>query len=324
MEIDLLDAPLADLEELADLERLSFRDSAGTGPLNELLGTLLSADHYQKKYLTPAGLAKLVTIRENGRLVAVNAMIPEVLRHEGGTTLGWQSCDTATHPDARGRGLFKKCVNTLHESLRDGEVFFGYPNANSTQGFVRCGWTTFDVLDAYAAPLPVLFVEQGIEQITHFDEQFDAFAIRIVRPGIVGIERSAAYLNWRYFSRGASPYSAFRFLRDGRLLGFSVMRSLPWRAGNACVILELFGDSSAVEGALLHAMIRWAMQMRCWPTLFFSTAWGAQTWLRHGFVRIPRRFSPRQLVLMGVGIGPAGARLVKQKWHAHVGDWDVF
>ena len=102
------------------------------------------------------------------------------------------------------------------------------------------------------------------------------------------------------------------------------MRRLPLRSGDACVILELFGDPVAVEGALIRAMVRQSFQMRSRPTLFFSTAWEARTWLRHGFVRISRRFSPRQLVLMGMGIGPAGTRLVEQKWHAHVGDWDVF
>ena len=324
MQIDLLDAVSADLEELAAFEQQAFKGVVGTTALYELLGSLLSADHYQKKYRTPAGLAKLATVRENGKLLAVNAMIPEVLRHDGGTALGWQSCDTATHPDARGRGLFKACINTLRGHLGEGDVFFGYPNANSTQGLSSCGWAKLEVLDAYAALFPVLIVDQGVERIARFDERFDSFALRLVRPNEIGIERSAAYLNWRYFSQSPSPYFAFSLVRDGHLRGFSVMRSLPLRPGDACVILELFGESSEVESALLRAMVHQSFQMRSWPTLFFSTAWGASTWLRHGFVRIPRRFSPRQLVLMGSGIGPAGTRLVEQRWIAHVGDWDVF
>ena len=324
MEIELLDAGTADLEELADLERKAFKGVTGTVALVKLLASLLSAEHYQRKYRTPAGSAKIAMVRENGKLLAANAMIPEILRHEHGTTRGWQSCDTATHPDARGRGLFKTCINTLSGHLTEGEVFFGYPNANSTQGLSSCGWGKYDVLDAFVAPLPSLSRDPAIAQISRFDAQFDQLALRMVQPGTVCIERSAAYLNWRYFSHPESPYSAFAYTREGRLEGFVVTRSLPLSTGDACVVLEVFGSSAAIERALLRAAVRQGAKKRAWPTLVFSTCWGAHTWLRHGFMRLPRRVSPRQLVLMGTGIGAAGQRVMELQWRAQVGDWDVF
>lgn len=324
MEIDLLDAATADLEELAELQREAFRGVTGTSALDKLLGSLHSPDHFQRKYLAPAGKAKIVAVREQGKLLAVNAMVPETLRHERGTALGWQSCDTATHPDARGRGLFKICVTTLREQLTDGEIFFGYPNANSMAGFAKVGWVKCGMLDAYVAPLPSFMGDRAIQQISRFGDQFDEFARRMILPGSVCIERSAAYLNWRYFSHAQSPYSAFAYVQDGRLEGFVVVRSLPLRSGDACVVLEVFGTSSKIEGALLRAAIRWGSSKRAWPALVFSNCWGERTWLRHGFIRLPRRVSPRQLALMGTGVGAAGRQVLELEWRAHVGDWDVF
>jgi GNAT superfamily N-acetyltransferase len=324
MDIQVVDAATADLEELADLQRESFKGVIGTSALDKLLSELHSAAHYQRKYMAPAGNAKVVTVREQGKLLAVNAMVPETLRHDSGTTLGWQSCDTATHPDARGKGLFKTCLNSLREHLKEGEIFFGYPNANSMPGFLKFGWITRGMLDAYVAPLPSFTGDTAIQPINRFDERFDEFAKRMIQPGTVCIERSMSYLNWRYFSHADSPYSAFTYTQNGRIEGFAVVRSLPLRTGDACVVLEAFGSSTEIEGALLRSAIRWGSRHRAWPTLVFSTCWGERTWLRHGFVRLPRRVSPRQLALMGAGVGVAGKRVMDLEWRAHVGDWDVF
>ena len=324
MDIEILDPATADFEEFVELQREAFKAVTGTSALDVLMGTLHSVKHFQRKYLAPAGKAKIVAVREDGKLLAVNAMVPETLRHEHGTTIGWQSCDTATHPDARGRGLFKTCVTALREQLTDGEVFFGYPNANSMPGFAKFGWVTRGMLDAYVAPLPSFFKDQTIAQISSFDARFDEFATRMIQPGTVCIERSAAYLNWRYFSHADSPYSAFAYTKHGRLDGFIVVRTLPLKTGDACVILEVFGITPEIEVALLHAARRWASGERAWPTLVFSNCWGERTWLRHGFIRLPRRVSPRQLVLMGTGVGVAGRQVLDLEWRAHVGDWDVF
>lgn len=324
MDIELLDPATADLGELVKLQREAFKGVAGTSALNTLIGELQNTEHYRRKYHAPAGKAKIGVIREHGNLLAMNAMVPETLSHDSGTTLGWQSCDTATHPDARGRGLFMACLKALREQLADGDVFFGYPNANSMPGFAKFGWSTRAVLDAYVALLPGIADEHGIQQAERFDCRFDGLAKRLMRPGMVCIERSAAYLNWRYFSSPQSPYTVLVYGAGDSIEGYTVVRSLPMGSRRVCIVLELFGVSPEVERALLRAAIRWGWRMRVWPTLLFSNCWGECTWLRHGFARLPRRISPRQLVLMGSGIGDAGRKVFELDWRAFVGDWDVF
>lgn len=324
MEIEFLDPATADLEELAHLQREAFKGVIGTSALDRLLGSLHSAEHYRRKYLAPAGKARIVAVREQGRLLACNAMVPETLRHQDGTALGWQSCDTATHPDARGRGLFKTCITALRDQLSEGEIFFGYPNANSMHGFAKLGWVERGMLDAYAALLPSFSGDRAITEVRKFDVSFDQFASRMTRLGTVCIERSSAYLNWRYLSHAGSPYSAFAYMADGRPEGYVVVRTLPLRFGNACVVLEVFGITPEVEGALLRAAVRWGWRRRAVPTLVFSNCWGERTWLRHGFTRLPRSVSPRQLALMGMGMGEPGRRVMALEWRAQIGDWDVF
>lgn len=324
MNIELLDPATSDLEELAALQRDAFKGVTGTSALDTVIGSLQSAAHLRRKYHAPAGRAKIVAIREQGNLLAMNAMVPVTLRHAVGTARGWQSCDTATHPNARGRGLFMLCLKTLREQLDDGDVFFGYPNANSRSGFSKHGWSTRAVLDAYAAYVPGFPGEQRIHRITHFDSRHDAFAERLARPGTVCIDRSAAYLNWRYFSNPSGPYAAFICGLGNEIEGYAVVRSLPAGFRRACIILESFGSTPKVESALFRAAIRWGLQNGAWPTLMFSNCWGEDAWFRQGFVRLPRRISPRQLNLMGSGIGNEGRRIFDLEWRAFVGDWDVF
>lgn len=324
MEIELLDPATADLEELASLQRESFKGVTGTTAMDVLMQSLHSAEHYRRKYQAPAGKARIVAIRESGELLAMNAIVPELLRHASGAALGWQSCDTATHPKGRGRGLFKTCVKTLTEQLEEGEVLFGYPNANSLPGFAKFGWHTRAVLDAYVAPLPGMSDDEAIQQIAHFDVRHDRFAQQLAEDGKVCIDRSAAYLNWRYFRTEESPYAAFAYRNGDDIEGYAVVRRLPMRGRHVGVVMEIFAKLPEVESALLRAASRWGWREDAWPTFVFSNCWGERTWLKRGFIRLPRRLSPRQLVLMGSGIGDAGRRVFELEWRAFVGDWDVF
>lgn len=325
MEIELLDPLTCDLEELAQLQRDSFKEVKGTSAFDSIIEKLHTAEHFRRKYqLAPAGKARIVAIRENGNLLAMNAMVPETLIYEGGTASGWQSCDTATHPKARGRGLFKRCIETLRKPLVDGEVSFGYPNANATPGWVRSGWKTNSVLDIFVAPWPRFANPPAIQPIDRFDAAYDELARRTLRPGTVCIERSAAYLNWRYRSDPHSPYSVLEYRDNGKLEGFIVLRTLPLRPVQVCIVMEVFASNDRIKHELLCAASRWGQHHRAWPTLIFTNDWGENAWLRHGFIRVPRKLSPRELVLMGIGIGEAGQKVFEREWTCYAGDWDVF
>ncbi|MEK6805792.1 MAG: GNAT family N-acetyltransferase [Pseudomonadota bacterium] len=324
MNIDLLDPAKVDLGELAWLAHVAFKGVTGTSHFSALTAELQNAEHYWRKYHAAAGRARIAAVRENGNLLAMNAMVPVALRSGSGTALGWQSCDTATHPDARGRGLFMACLKALKEQLADGDIFFGYPNANSMPGLTKFGWGKRAVLDAYVALLPGISDEPGIRQIDRFDSHFDPFARSLVSAGSVCIERSAAYLNWRYFSSPQSPYAALVYDMGAGLEGYAVVRAVSSGARRVCIVMEVFGATLDVERTLLRAATGWARRARAWPTVMFTNRWGDRTWLRHGWMRLPRRLSPRQLVLMGSGVGQAGQQVFDLDWRAFVGDWDVF
>lgn len=324
MNIELLDPHSADLEELVALQREAFKGVTGTSALDEVLNALHSAEHYQRKYIAPAGKAKIVAVRENGRLLASNAMVPVHLATPQGRVIGWQSCDTATHPDARGKGLFKTCIMALREQIGEGEIFFGYPNANSMPGFKKFGWQVRGVLDAYVALHPALSVHSAIQPVSRFDARMEAYAATLVSSGKIAIERSADYLNWRYFAADISPYRAFVYAEGEHVRGHVVVRTLPMGLGKTNVVLEMFGATPAIEAALLQAARHWGQSQGAWPTVLFTNVWGPHSWGRYGFIRLPRRVSPRQLILMGDGIGASGLAALGLDWYSHVGDWDVF
>ncbi len=102
MQIDVVDADALDFDAIVRLQREAFKDVAG----GELLESSQTADYYRWKYSGPAGNAKIALVTDGGNLVAMNSMFSEYLVCQKGRIKAWQSCDTATHPSARGRGYF--------------------------------------------------------------------------------------------------------------------------------------------------------------------------------------------------------------------------
>ncbi|MFZ0679313.1 GNAT family N-acetyltransferase, partial [Candidatus Binatus sp.] len=197
MKIELLTASTVDLDELGRLQRESF---LGVADPDQLAG-VQTPEYYRWKYTQAGGEARIAQIRnDNGELVAMNSAFPVTLTNGDKTTRGWQSCDTATHPSARGRGYFLKCLNALKETFDEGEVFFGYPNANSAHGFTKFGWQRISTLQIFAGIIPPFSALPKIRRIDRFGPEQDDLAARLAAPGRIMIQRSAAYMNDRYCS----------------------------------------------------------------------------------------------------------------------------
>jgi hypothetical protein len=60
--------------------------------------------------------------------------------------------------------------------------------------------------------------------IGSFDAAFDAFYQRLSRGFAFCIEKNAAWMNWRFFERPDSPYTAFAIVNDSRLNGYVVLK----------------------------------------------------------------------------------------------------
>jgi hypothetical protein len=86
----------------------------------------------------------------------------------------------------------------------------------------------------------------------HCGEEFSLLAQAVGDRYGVCIERSAAYLNWRYMANPLYRYELFTARRDGALVGYALFT----QNGNRAMLVELFSmEDGAVVGHLVQHVV---------------------------------------------------------------------
>lgn len=270
------------------------------------------------KYAPPEGRARIALVTHGDELVASNAMFPLRVVHGTRQERVWQSCDTATTPAARGKGYFKKCVTALRDSLERGETFFGYPNENSKKGFEGIGWNVAAEIPFRARP--VLWgasVGVDIVQVADFGASQDDFARAFAAVEAPMIERSAAYLNWRYTRHPFYRYEKYHCVHDGRIRGLLVLNHAIVREKQVMVVMEFLASDARAAKAMLARAVQSARASKCSVLLAIGNR-PVPT-----LMRLPKMLVPKQQLLMGQKIGPPHGPM-GEPWLVQAGDWDVF
>lgn len=102
-------------------------------------------DYVTHKYGTsifgafPIGYFAKNTANENA---AYYGVFPININYQKQTILACQSGDTMTHPDHRGKGLFKMLAQKTYQTATEENIalVFGFTNSQSHPGFVKLGW----------------------------------------------------------------------------------------------------------------------------------------------------------------------------------------
>lgn len=318
--IEVVDSTQLDYEAFTQLEKVAFAELFAKTKSEDLM----SPTRFQWKHSPPAGRGKIAVVYEGSKLVAANAMFPLLVRLHDAEIMGWQSCDTATLPEARGKGYFLKCLKGLQDVLGPDEFFFGFPNKNSVSGFYKVGWTEICEVTTWARLVgPFLVKEQQcVVEIDDFPDQQDTLGKRVAAMGHAMLDRSAAYMRWRYCKHPNFQYTKLAF-RDGReLLGTAVFRTGSVMGHRCAILMELLGVSSSVEYSLLRAIIRRVRKLKL-PIIFgMNTNPRFRASVLAGFLPLPKRLLPKRQVLMGQGNG-AATSLLDCSWLVQTGDWDA-
>ncbi len=319
--IDVVDAVKVDYGEIVRLQRKSFEAVTGSEELN----ATQVADYYQWKYEQPFGYAKVAQARDKDRnLLAMNSAFPLALIQGNKTLLGWQACDSATHPSARGKGLFYKCILAISASLENNEICFGYPNINAAPAYHKLGWKKIASQRLFAGILPCRSPRFAINRIERFETGQDDLAMRIVPAGKAMILRSAIYLNHRYFSPLRPLYTSFIHEDHTGCHGFIVVRPVTMRGFRFALIMECFATLPAVEKELFLHVGSWCREHKCLFTLTLTTTSTVFGLLNRGLFPVPEKIMPRPLILMGNAKGSEAEAVINQPWACTGGDWDGF
>lgn len=323
VEVRVLTPDQLDFAAFVELQKAAFAEVIGSSGA----GSLLSEPYYRWKYGPPEGMARIALVYEDGALVAANSMYPLRARSAAGWIRAWQSCDTATHPKGRGRGHFMRCLNALREHVGADEVFFGFPNKNSTPGFVKFGWAERGDVNTFVRVLPGRSPERrrGFERVGEFGAEQDEFATRLAQvPNSALLDRSARYMNWRYFAHPLHRYEAFALEGHGRRAGVLVMRRVELFGRVFAVAMETLALDASSERRLLSAAAGWAWQARIPLTMVLNNTTSVWRALTCGYAKAPTRMLPKRQVLMGAAHGPGADLVWRQTWAVQIGDWDGF
>jgi hypothetical protein len=161
-----------------------------------------------------------------------------------------------------------------------------------------------------------------IVEIQRFDSRADELWLRL-RPSFpMAIERTAAYLNWRY-SDAPFPTRAFGLVADGALRGFCVTRP-DWTGPPILALTELMAapdDEGAVARLLAHAvrLARENGQARV-ETWIPPTSRLHELAIAHGFTPEPSPFN----LCIKIYDPRLEIGWVKRNWYYTIGDSDSF
>ena len=343
-ELTLRTATEEDLPAILDLMRLSLGE--GLTPRSEAFWTWKHLDN-------PFGPSPvLVAEAPNGQLAGLRVFMRWTWRAGGREIKAVRAVDTATHPDWRGRGIFKRLTLALAEQLEEEGVAFVFntPNRFSRPGYLKMGWELAGRPTLWVRPLRPLRLLRtlvrlkvgkgepsrgGALRIEGFTEAVQALA----RPNLDAFlarlppepdrcyttPRSAAYLRWRYSQIPGYDYYALADI-DGEEGALVVFRG-RWRSGLREISLSEVLVTPTRQGrckgrTLLRRLAREA-------EADYLVATGARGTLergvlaRSGFLPVPRAglyFTVRELDR------PSGTPdpLRLSNWQFSIGDLEIF
>jgi hypothetical protein len=273
----------------------------------------LSSTSLERKYLTGPKLGKLAVIVKDNEYIACNGMVYIQLINNSKITNGWMSCDTATRPDYRGRGMFKECIAALRNDLPDQGIFFGFPNNVSRKLFEKQSWELKVNYPLYISPI---FPRKSKSKST---------TISVFKHGMYnfidqnGINKSPEYLNWRYDDSKGSYLRLVSHKHDYMV----VLREISIKKVKFVFILELIAGSEKSYDSAISEINRIAFSKKCRFMVFTVSRVNEEFLKNWHTIKIPLSLQPKEITLMGQALDQNSAAAWRHDWNLSLGDWDT-
>lgn len=165
-----------------------------------------------------------------------------------------------------------------------------------------------------------------VSPVERFDDSFSALAKTLSRNNGINIEKSAAYLNWKYIDRPYRREVIFAAYRNGNLSGYTIVSPSPYQKDTPVgILIDLMANPSdkATVAALINAAAKYCRQngLHSLRGVFSNPQLGKT--LRHGL------FFPTEGKAFMIGnLGKASVQNDHLKnlknWHITLGESDTY
>ena len=252
-------------------------DLGGLSTLFEArFGHAITAEEWTWKYQHLPGTSRsLVAVDGAGTVLAHAGLVRLPARWGGGLGGLWQLVDFAGRAGAAGGGLRPPLLEVGRQLLSDLPVppdvpwMFGFPNVRHFRLGARVfGYRHHSSLAQLAGPLPDVPAAAAAAgcRLETGDSCGDWAAAIWERCAVRGIDRSVAFLNWRYWARPRRYYRFYRLWNEAGTEGLAVFAFVGEEAWAAELWLppagEWYSAMLAVAADLRAAGLR---TWRFWP-----------------------------------------------------------
>ncbi len=283
----------------------------------------------------PAGTSPMWVAVDQGRLVGVRVFLRwRFERSDGTSARAVRAVDTATHPQAQGRGIFSRLTTTALDDLRDEGVDFVFntPNDQSRPGYLKMGWQVVGRVPVAVRPrgarslvamararVPADKWSQPTragQPATRVLGQTEAVAALLARlaatrpPGGLRTDRTLEHLRWRY--RFEPLHYRAVVAPGGPAHGLAVFRVRRRGRAREATVCELLAPDPATRRGLLGQV---------------AAATGADYLIATG----PAGPRDRMLAMPGQGpiltwrgVAPDAVVPRLADWHLSLGDVELF
>ena len=298
----------------------------------------------------------------NNNVAAIYTAMPVLFRINGGIYKALQSIDTITDISHRGKGLFPKLASKLYTDASENnfELVYGFPNENSAPGFFKkLNWLAYgeapfmmkpfnisyfikkalnrnkikdfnsNSINIIMPPLKAIGKNKTLKQIHHFNESYDLIWQKTAANIGVSVDRTAAYMNWRYIDKPDEVYYNYGLYIDGKLEGVVVFTVKIKHGGTIGYIMELIynSDIPSTGKLLLKSVSELFKKAKVDAALAWSLphSFNYQCFRKSGYFNLPVRFRPQHLFLGVRSFSNSNKNLIEdfKNWYISYSDSDT-
>lgn len=269
--------------------------------------------------------------RDTNNIAAIYTYLPLVLKCMGKLVNGMQSFDTLTDKNHRSKGLFIKLASKIEkeESLKNNELVYGFPNENSVHGFVnKLGFNYFGEVPFLIKPLKIsYFINKifkkreldilqsncqmlipkllklnnhfEIREISKFDEEYDELYNTVSTQINIGVNRGAAYMNWRYIIKPDEVYARYGLYEYNQLIGVVIFTLKNKHGGKIGYLMELLYNPKNTNAA--KYLLKFSSKILKKNNADLILAWcfdhsfNYKNIRKNGYYKFPEKLRPQKL-----------------------------